>query len=245
MKRTAPTILLFLVALIGMSLLMAPVALAQEDDGATDAPKKTSALQLIKYGGIPGYFIILMSIVGVGLVIEHFITIRRDNLVPPELLGHVERLFEDEEYEEVMTICETQPCFFTNVLAAGLPKIGTGYENIEKAMAEVGEMEATKLQQKISYINLIANIAPLCGLLGTVIGMVGAFNTIATSNTTPDPSKLADGIQQALVTTVMGLTLCIPMTVFYFFFRNRVVRVIMEIGAITEELMEKFRDEPQ
>ena len=217
------------------------IAFAQEE-GPVEPPK-TSMLQMIKYGGPIGYFIIVMNIVGIGLVIEHFITIRRDALVPPDLLAHIERLFEEEEYEEVMTLCETQPCFFTNVLAAGLPKIGTGYGNIEKAMAEVGEMEATKLQQKISYINLIANIAPLCGLLGTVSGMVSAFNTIANSPTSPEPKELADGIQQALVTTVLGLVVCIPLTIFYFFFRNRVARVIMEIGAITEELMEKFRDE--
>ncbi len=240
MKRILPALIVMLV-MVAMSVAFADTAWAQ--DGASTAAPKTSMLQMIKYGGPIGYFIIVMNIVGIGLVIEHFITIRRDALVPPDLLAHIERLFEEEEYEEVMTLCETQPCFFTNVLAAGLPKIGTGYENIEKAMAEVGEMEATKLQQKISYINLIANIAPLCGLLGTVSGMVSAFNTIANSPVAPEPKELAGGIQQALVTTVLGLVVCIPLTIFYFFFRNRVARVIMEIGAITEELMEKFRDE--
>jgi biopolymer transport protein ExbB len=142
-----------------------------------------------------------------------------------------------------MNLCETQPTFLTNVLAAALPKIGTGFDNIERAMGEVGDLEATKLNQKISYISLIANLAPMIGLFGTVSGMIGAFNTIATAKTAPTPAELAGGIQQALVTTFLGLLVAIPMLCAYFYFKNRVQRIIMEVGSITEELMERFREE--
>ncbi|MDF1667437.1 MAG: MotA/TolQ/ExbB proton channel family protein, partial [Planctomycetota bacterium] len=174
---------------------------------------------------------------------EHFMSLRQDQMVPPALVDTVEGLFEDEEYEEVMNICEDQPSMLTNVLAAGLPKIGTGWNNISEAMGEVANMEATKLNQKVSYIGLIASIAPLMGLFGTVTGMIATFNTIANSKAAPKPKELAAGIQQALVTTCMGLMVAIPATVLFFFFRNRVVRTILEVNAIIEELMDRFREE--
>ena len=203
--------------------------------------KSISMWQTVKYGGAIGFSIIGLSIVGLALIIEHAITIRRDALVPPDLLGNLETLFEDEEFEEAMQVCESQPTFLTNVLAAGLPKINHGYEEIEKAMLEVGEQEAVRLHQKIGYLSLIANVSPMLGLLGTVAGMIGAFNTIATKQGAPNPSDLAGDISKALVTTFLGLTVAIPLTAAFFYFRNRVIRIILEVGAISGELMERFK----
>ena len=231
----------FLVAaLLGLVIVLVglPEALAQ-----TSAPQgtKITMWQTVKYGGIIGFLIIGLSVVGLALIIEHAVTIRRDALVPPDLLGNLESLFEDEEYEEAMQLCESQPTFLTNVLAAGLPKINHGYDEVENAMAEVGEQEAVRLHQKIGYLSLIANVAPMLGLLGTVAGMIGAFNTIALKQGAPNPSDFAGSISQALVTTFMGLTVAIPLTAWFFFFRNRVIRVILEVGAISGELMERFK----
>lgn len=231
--------------MIALGLILALVffiepALAQEE---APAPKSVSLFQLYLYGGVVGFILTALSFVSLGLSIEHFLSLRRDQMVPPDLIGHVEQLFEEEEYEEVMNLCEEQPTMLTNVVAAGLPKIGTGWENISEAMGEMANMEATKLNQKVSYIGLISSIAPLLGLFGTVTGMIGTFNAIATSTTAPKPSELAGGIQQALVTTCMGLMVAIPSTCLFFFFRNRVTRIILEVNAVVEELMERFREE--
>jgi biopolymer transport protein ExbB len=211
-------------------------ALAQEEAEAM------TAIQFIKYGGAIGGMIILGSVVAMGMSIERAIGLRRDNIVPPDVLGQLEQLFDEEEYEEAMTVCESQPCFLTNVVAAGLPKIGTSYEYISDAMAEVGDFEATKIQQSISYINFIVTLSPMIGLLGTVWGMIGAFNTIATAATPPTPGELAGGIQAALVTTCMGMFVAIMFSPVYFYYRNKVQRMILEVGAISEELMERFKE---
>lgn len=216
------------------------VAWAQDGE---EGPKSVSLWQLYLYGGIVGFILTALSAASLGLGIEHALSLRRDQMVPPDLIGHIEQLFEEEEYEEVMNICEEQPMMMTNVLAAGLPKLGTGWGNISEAMGEVANMEATKLNQKVSYIGLIASIAPLLGLFGTVTGMIGTFNTIATSPTAPKPAELAGGIQQALVTTCMGLMVAIPTTCLFFFFRNKVVRIVLEINAVVDELMDRFREE--
>ena len=217
------------------------VALAQ--DAPPAGGEAMSMIQFVKYGGFIGVILILCSVVAMGMSIERAIGLKRDNIVPPDVLQQLEGLFDDEEYEEAMAVCEAQPCYLTNVIAAGLPKIGTPYENIQNSMGEVGDFEATKLQQSISYINFIVQVTPMMGLFGTVMGMIGAFNTIATSPTPPTPAQLAGGIQQALVTTCMGLMVAIPFSVVFFYFRNKVQRMILEVAAIAEELMERFKEE--
>ncbi len=239
MNFAGRTVGIFLIALI-LVAFGADVALAQ--DAPAGDPGGVSAIQFIKYGGAIGGLIILCSVVAMGMSIERAIGLKRDNIVPPDVLGQLEQLFDEEEYEEAMAVCEAQPCFLTNVIAAGLPKIGTSYENISDAMQEVGDFESTKLQQSISYINFIVNISPMMGLLGTVWGMIGAFNTIATSPTPPTPAQLAGGIQQALVTTCMGIFVAILFSPVYFYYRNKVQRMILEVGAIAEELMERFKE---
>jgi len=239
---------LVLLAVLAVALtLFATSVYAQE--GAPEAagrravnPEETiSWFETIMQGGVIGFIIIGLSIASLALATEHFMTIKRDALVPPELLGHLESLFEDEEYEEAMTLCESAPNFLTNVIAAGLPRIGQPYEQIEAAMQEAGEQEAVKLHQKISYLSLIGNVSPMLGLFGTVTGMIVAFNVIARSSGAPSPADLANGIQVALVTTFLGLLVAIPTIACYFYFRNKVIRIVMEVGTIAEELMERFR----
>lgn len=226
---------------LGLLVFVAGPALAQDAPSGGGA-ESMSAIQFIKYGGMIGHLLILCSVVALGMSIERAIGLKRDNVVPPDVLAQLEQLFDEEEYEEAMTVCESQPTFLTNVVAAGLPKIGTGYDNIMDAVGEVADFEATKIQQSISYINFIAGVAPLMGLFGTVTGMISAFNQISTSPTPPTPAQLAGGIQQALVTTCMGLMVSIPFSVVYFYYRNKVQRMILEVQSIVGELMERFKE---
>ena len=127
------------------------------------------------------------------------------------------------------------------MLAAGLPKINAGFETMRASMDEMADEETIKLQQKIGYLSLIGNIAPMMGLFGTVSGMIAAFQTIAQMGASVSPADLADGISQALVTTFLGLFVAIPAMIAFFFFRNKVVRVTLELGAIADDLVERFR----
>jgi biopolymer transport protein ExbB len=201
----------------------------------------TTMLDMINAGGVIGYVIMLISVIMFGFALTFFMNLRRDKLVPPDVLGEIEVLFEDEDYEGAMELCEAQPCFLTNVIASALPKIALGFDVMIENMRAVQEEEAVKFQQKISVLSLIGAIAPMLGLLGTVTGMIGAFNQIAGSSTAPKPSELAGGISMALVTTCQGLIVAIPAICFYFFLRNIVVKSALEVAAISEELMERFR----
>jgi biopolymer transport protein ExbB len=219
-----------------------PAAHAQADEAVAEEDIETrTVLDDIIAGGIPELVIILMSVVGIALTIEHFVTIRRDKLVPPYLLNELENLFEEEEFEEAMDLCDREDNFLCKVVGAGLNKMGAGYDRMVMSVSAAAEEEATILYQKISWLSLIGSLAPMVGLLGTVIGMMASFRVIAVSRGMAQPHMLADGIQQALVTTCSGLIVAIPVLASYTIFRNRVVRVVQEVESLTNELIDKFR----
>jgi biopolymer transport protein ExbB len=226
---------LLIAALVGIALIsLSGTAFAQDAGNA-------SLGKIIMGGGVIGWVIILLSIVSLALAIEHFVTIRRDKLVPPELIDEIEALFEEEEYQEALELCESEPNFLTNILSAGLPKINAGFEAMEKAMDEVAEEEAIKLHQKVGWLSLIGNIAPMMGLFGTVYGMIMAFNEITRLGQAVQPQDLSKGISTALITTLFGLFVAMPSLFFFFVFRNKVIKVSLEITAIADDLVERFR----
>ena len=227
---------LMFVGVLVLGILAAP-ALAQD----AEEESKSFVESYILAGGWIGFVILFCSFISLALIIEHVVNIKRDKIVPPQLVDEIEGMFENEEYQEALELCEAEPNFLTNILAAGLPKINAGFETMKASMDEAGEEETIKLQQKIGYLSLIANIAPMMGLFGTVSGMIKAFETIAARGAAVTPSDLAGGISQALVTTFLGLFVAIPSMIAYFFFRNRVVRCTLEIGAIADDLVERFR----
>ncbi len=218
-----------------------PVAVLAQDDEEAGMVRGSSWLDMVWQGGIPEAVIILMSIVGLALIIEHFVSITREKLMPPYLLNELENLFDEEEYEEAMDLCDGEQNFLCRVVGAGLSKIGSGYEPMLMAVQSASEEEATTLHQKISYLSLIATTAPMMGLLGTVAGMMVAFNKIAMSGGAANASDLAGGITMALVTTLSGLIVAIPVMMCYMVFRNRVIKVVQEVEAITNDLMDRFR----
>jgi biopolymer transport protein ExbB len=200
-----------------------------------------SALDVFTKSGVIGILIIVLSVVALAVIIENMVTLKRDKLAPPELIDEVQALFDESQYQEAMELCENEPCFFTRIAGAGISKIGHDFEVIEQSIAEMGDEESIRLHQKIGWLSLIANVAPMMGLLGTVGGMIKAFNEISSSGGQADPAALAGGISEALLTTMLGLIVAIPTTAFFAFLRNRLVKTVIEVGAIIEDLFERFR----
>ncbi|MGH7162249.1 MAG: MotA/TolQ/ExbB proton channel family protein [Planctomycetota bacterium] len=225
------------VALTFLGLFAVP-AFAQ----AAPAAAEESFFQMyVRAGGWVGWIIVLCSFASLALVIENSMNIKRDKIIPPQLVDEIEGMFENEEYQEALELCESEPNYLTNMLAAALPQINHGFDVMKAAMATVNDEEAVKLQQKIGWLALIGTIAPMLGLFGTVSGMISAFNTIKIMGSAVTPAHLAKGIEEALVTTFEGLAVAIPTMVFFFLVRHRVVRVSIEISAIADDLMERFR----
>ena len=226
---------------VGMPLLLAGTALAQ--DAAADGESSSAIAEVFKYenAGLIGYLIVLLSIVALALVIENFMTIKREKLAPPDVLDELEALFDGESFQEAVELCEQEKNYLTNVVGAGLAKLGHPFETMQTAIREMQTEESVKLFQKIGWLSLISAIAPMMGLFGTVTGMFVTFSTIAAAGGSVSPAILAAGIKMALITTIFGLTVAIPVGIAFYALRNRVIKTSTEINAISEDLFERFR----
>ncbi len=216
-------------------------AFAQDTTATTEQLPPSLLEDILKSAGVIGYIIIAVSVLALALIIEDFMSIKREKLAPPHLQEELEALFDEGKFDEAMDVCEAEPCYLTNVVAAGLDKLGHNYNVISTAFQEAAEEEDVQLGNKIGWLSLIAAISPMMGLLGTVNGMVAAFGEIALKPSVK-PNDLAAGIKGALITTLLGLVVAIPVTTIYVFLRNRVTMASIEIGGMVEELFERFRD---
>jgi len=224
---------------VSAPLLLATSLFAQ-DDPAAEQSFLSEVFDYEKAGPI-GYLIMLMSVIAVALIIENFMTIKREKLAPPDLLDELEALFDGENFQDAVELCEQEKNYLTNVVGAGLSKLGHSFETMQTSIREMQTEESVKLFQKIGWLSLISAIAPMMGLFGTVTGMFVTFGKIASSGGNVSPAKLAGGIKMALITTMLGLSVAIPVGIAFFTLRNRVIRTSTEINAITEDLFERFR----
>lgn len=208
---------------------------------AQDVKPSMNISDVIQGGGAVGWVIIALSVIGLALIIDNFINLRKQKLAPPEIVDEVEALIEAGEYQEAMELCENEQNYFTNIVAAGLPRLNASFDAMEKSVEEMAEEEQLKLFMKIGWLSLIAAVAPMLGLTGTVLGMIMAFKVIAATKGAAEPADLADNISLALITTLLGLLVAIPMTAAFVFLRNRVVRTTLEIAAVVEDIFERFR----
>lgn len=241
---------LTLLAGAAMGLLTALPAWAQDaafDESAPIDPSGTSLnytfIDLVQFGGPVGYVIIFLSVVAVGLVVEYFMSIRAKTLVPEKDAEELERLVRDAHYDEVVERLEGgDPSFLTTVVASGVRERERGYDAVVKAMEDSADGLTGKLLRKIEHLNIIANIAPMLGLLGTVMGMVNSFNQIQISVGGVDPRRLAGGIFEALMTTVMGLIVAIPALYMFGIFRNRVDALVHDASQRAERIVDPLKN---
>ncbi len=220
--------------------------LSESETHQKTAPETSSGLtllQLIQKGGVVGGLIIILSCVALALVVDYALTIRRSRLAPPRDAALLNKLIRDRKFEELHKLGRPDSSFLSQVVVAGLNEIELGYSAMVKAMEDTSEALSARMARKIEHLNVIGNIAPMLGLLGTVIGMLRCFNEISQVTGTIEPKQLAGGIFEALVTTCMGLIVAIPALYFFALFRNRVDEFVGEAALRAEELLAPLKKE--
>ena len=216
------------------------------DAGAADAlghglrnSGSRNPLQVIFSGGVTGILIILLlvaiSMIAMALAVEHLLTIRRSVLIPDRLGRQVHGHLAQGDLAAADKACQAQPSTLAAVLRAGFQETSAGWPAMEKAMEQALAEQAARLMRKIDYLSVIGNIAPMIGLLGTVVGMIFAFQEVADTQGAARAAELASGIYQALVTTVGGLIVAIPSLAAFAIFRNRVDGLIAETATAAEQ----------
>ena len=180
--------------------------------------------------------IMLCSVIGLTLIIQGFIKARASVMMPESSTAHMRELIGNRQFKELIEFTETDPSFVSRALNPALkraPSFAAMKEAMETAVAE----QTADNFRKIEYLNIIGNLGPLLGLLGTVLGMIEAFGQMQLSGGNADPSVLAGGISMALCHTMLGLMLALPCLAAFGVLRTLVDRLTVQAALVAEELL--------
>jgi biopolymer transport protein ExbB len=209
---------------------------------AADAPPhegKKTLWELFRATGVVGIIIVLLSVAGVAMSIQYGMELREQNLLPPYLVQEIDQLVEEEDYEGAASLCEKGDSYFAKILLAGFQAVGVGDAHAPIEALELAATEETfKLNAKISYVNLIGNLGPLVGLLGTVTGMISSFQVIATLKS-PTPKDLAEGVYESLVNTTMGLAIALGFLTVFFIYKNKIQKLTLQANSIAHDVLKR------
>jgi biopolymer transport protein ExbB len=184
--------------------------------------------ELFLKGGILMYPIAFCSIIAVGIFLERIWVLRRGHVLPRDFLIEVEDLVMRRKRPEAISLCKRNNSSIAHVVRVGIENYGKKRDVIKEKIEEVGRREAASLERYINVIGTIAGVSPLLGLLGTVSGMIKSFNIISMQGVA-DPTSLAGGISEALITTAAGLVVAIPTFVIYRYLSNKADSLILEM----------------
>ena len=201
---------------------------AAPEVGTAVGDNNLTLLDLIKADGLTMVFLGLLSIAVVTFAIRNHLALKASELLRPELLPTLNQQMADGDIPGALQTCRGRDCMMTQVLASGLMRVVNQdimIENVEKGFVQEAASQMTGLMRPINYLLTIGSIAPMVGLLGTVSGMIKAFQSISAGGM-GKPEVLASNIGEALVTTASGLIIAIPAMLFYYYYKNVFAAII-------------------
>eukprot|EP00913_Durusdinium_trenchii_P022839 g21443.t1 len=196
--------------------------------------------QILDDAGVIGYLILFLSIAMVALIVEHMLSFRRGVMMPSGLAEQIHQMLQQGQIKQARQTCQERSSFLSHVLAAGLGEVNYGYSSVEKALEDASTEQSARMFRKIEYLSVIGTIAPMLGLLGTVWGLMLAFQEFELK-TNPHISELAPGIRKAMVTTLMGLTVAVPALAAFAIFRNRIDELVAETSLVAEHVVGEIK----
>jgi biopolymer transport protein ExbB len=228
--------------LTGLVLLALTAAASAEESAPEAPPEDLNLLEIVSQGGIMMYPLALLSVAAVILIFLFFITIRRGTVVSDRYMRTAESLIRKRDYMGLVNYSSRRGECVARITQKSIDFATKNSDASFNEIREVAEAEGSRqagiLSQRITYLSDVGTIAPMVGLLGTVIGMIRSFLEISRGNFEgPRQMKLAAGVSEALVTTASGLVIGITAMIFYSIFRGRVQRYISELEAASTHLM--------
>ena len=197
-----------------------------------------SLIDMYKAGGLAMYPLTILSIAGFGLIVYNFMAVKPGPILQADVVPQIEESLKALDIEKAKTICNENPAPTTNIISAGLARVDVNHYNAEQVKEAVEEASAEELADPfvlINYLSVIGSLSPMVGLLGTVSGMVKAFNVIEAEGA-GSAQALAGNISEALITTASGMIVGIPAMFFFFFFKNKYGKITSRVGRIVGDL---------
>lgn len=242
--RRAGSAVLRLPLLAALAGAAAPLA-AQEAVAEPGTESSVTLWTMFQQGGWAMYPLTLFSVIAVGLVVYCALLVREKNFAQPEASQALADAVDDDDFERAQSVCAEQPGYLTAILRRGLDTLADGHRQadvVDESMEEASTRVLAAPLVFVQYLQVIASVSPMLGLLGTVSGMVKAFRNIA-SQGLGKPELLANNISEALVTTATGLLIAIPALMAYFYFKNKYAKIssgIYEgVGALTRRMISR------
>lgn len=232
-----------------LSLFVFQLGVLAQEAAAELAPEAAdggTGIWTILYGGsiinlIIWIAIFLTSFAMLWFAIDSFMLVRRDKLLPPALVEGVRQALANGDLDTAVASCHAHPGSLSNILQEAFDNIYDGYEVVQQAVSSRSELENEKLMQRVNLLNVCGQIAPMLGLMGTVVGMVLAFAGLASATGAAKARVLANSISTALWTTCIGLLVSVPALLFFTYFRNNATRLLLESEATVLELIKPLR----
>ena len=230
-------------------MVMSFLVLAQSADIMEQAGQAVSAADVrnvwdfVVKGGIMMIPIGLGSLVALAVVVERSISLRRRKVIPEPFLPGLHKVLKAHpgDATRALAYCRKNPSPVANVFAAGIKKLGRPTEVVEKHIQDASDREVLSLRKFLRGLSVIASVSPLMGLLGTIFGMIAAFQTVALSADALGKTELlAEGIYEAMITTAAGLLVAIPALIFYHWICAKIDRLVMDIDGMTVSFLEEF-----
>jgi biopolymer transport protein ExbB len=197
-------------------------------------------LEFLAKGGIIMYPLFLCSVAGLAITIEKSLSLRRRNVIVPEVASVLENIKGANDFGLAASICEKHDGPFANIIRVGLQNRDLPGAQLKEALLDQGRQEVHRLERGLGMLETIAGIAPLLGLLGTVLGILKVFKVIAVMGV-GQAAALAGGISEALITTIAGLFIGIPALVAYNYFTHKADALVLEIEKYSNHLLAKIR----
>lgn len=181
--------------------------------------------------------ILICLVVGIIFSLERFWTLTRSSINARKFNESIRKALAEGGVPKAIEVCSRTRGPLANVFHAGLLRVDKGIEHVEKAIVNAGAIEMAFLDRNLVWLASVTSVAPMFGFLGTVSGMIHAFDAIAKANDI-SPSLVAAGIAEALLTTLFGLVVAIPIQIAHNYFVSRIDRIVVDMEESSQELVD-------
>jgi biopolymer transport protein ExbB len=224
-------------------MIIAQITMAAQDSAAV-APEGSSIqlIDLIFKGGIMMIPIFLLSLLGVYVLVERLRTLKQATASPDAFMAQIKELVLKGDISAAKIVCGQSDTPMSRMIEKGLKKIGSYLKNIEASIENVGRIEIYRLEKNLSLLATIAGAAPMLGFLGTVMGMINAFMSIAQEEGAVSPKMLSEGIYQAMITTAAGLVVGVLAYLAYNYLVTRMQKIIHSMEYSSIEFIELLQE---
>ena len=223
-------------------LLLTAVPVLAQDDNEAPLSREMNLLEIAEAGGLMMYPLAVLSVVGLVLVFVYLLTIRRNAVVSDRFMNAAEAMIRKRDYLGLVAYCNRQNESMARVTQKTMDFLTkypvASFDGVREVAEAEGSRQAGLLTSRITYLADVGALAPMVGLLGTVVGMIKSFQKISSGDVAGvRQMQLAEGVYEALITTAAGLMIGIPALIFYSIFRGRVQKYIAELEAAATHLM--------